>query len=719
MIRSSPICAAYRLHRRFGGTRMRLLAAMSTFRIIVGALLLVLAGAEAFGEQRDSALERLIDERIAAAELFYQAFAQVRIPAPGAIWDPAADRLFYPTPENGGTWHALDAAKGTDSPLSAPPSVQGSSGPFPPPPALQTAFGPPVGPEWRADSVPLGFTIKNSSGETVATFTGEERYPWFFGPSSTAPDRSFLLAMRIDNRKVHSLPIIDYSGQLEQVQHVPYAKTGSPLPVTELYLVDPKTRTSRQVRLDPAEAYIFPIGWTRDAREALALRLTRDAKTLELIGIDAATAATRTIVADQRPETFVAGLELPGTVGLQVTLLPDGRHFLWMSERDGWRHAYLYQLTGKLVGQVTRGPMVVHRVAATDGESVFFIASPDSQRPYDRHLFRVSLDGKTPRQLTTDPGEHDAQFSPSRKFYLHRHSGLDRAPQADLRRADGSLVRTLGRMDVAPLMAVGRVTPEPLTAVGSDGKTRIHGVLYKPAGFDATRTYPVLEYIYGGQFTYVTQVAYMPSTMQRLASTLAQMGFVVAMLDAPGTIGRGKAFQDATYGRVGQTEIADHVAALQFAARTRPYMDMSRVGIVGHSWGGYFAIRAMLQAPEFYRASYAGAPGELTEAALINEPYMGLYESNRAGYDSASNPRLAGNLRGPLKLMHGTSDQNATMSTTMHMVDALVKAGKQFDMLILPGQPHAPVEPFARHYRQDTWRFMARHLLQLPGAGPA
>jgi dipeptidyl aminopeptidase/acylaminoacyl peptidase len=698
---------------------MRSLAAMNTLRIIVAALLLVLPCAESFGEQRDSALERLIDERIAAAELFFQAFGQVRIPVPGASWDPSSDRLFYPTPENGGTWHALDAAKGTDSLLSEPPPSQGPAGPFSPPPPPQTAFGPAVGPEWRADSAPPGFTIRNASGETVATFAGEELYPWFFGPSSTAPNRSSLLAMRIDNRKVHSLPIIDYSGQLEQVKHVPYPKTGTPLAVTELYLVDPKMGTSRQVKLDPAEAYIFPIGWTRDAREALALRLTRDAKTLELIGIDAATAATRTIVADRRPETFVAGLEFPGSAALQVTLLPDGKHFLWMSERDGWRHAYLYELTGKLVGQVTRGPMVVHRVAATDGETVFFIASPDALRPYDRHLFRVSLDGKAPRQLTTEPGEHDAQFSPSRKFYLHRHSGLDRAPQADLRRADGSLVRTLGRMDVAPLMAVGRMTPEPFTAVGSDGKTRIHGVLYKPAGFDPARTYPVLEYIYGGQFIYVTQAAYMPNPMQRMAWTLAQMGFVVAMLDAPGTIGRGKAFQDATYGRVGETEIADHVAALRFAARTRPYMDMSRVGIVGHSWGGYFAIRGMLQAPDFYRAGYAGAPGELTEAALINEPYMGLYESNKAAYDNASNPRLAGNLRGPLKLMHGTSDQNATMSTTMHIVDALVRAGKQFDMLILPGQPHSPVELFGRYYRQDTWRFMARHLLQVPGAGGA
>jgi dipeptidyl aminopeptidase/acylaminoacyl peptidase len=206
--------------------------------------------------------------------------------------------------------------------------------------------------------------------------------------------------------------------------------------------------------------------------------------------------------------------------------------------------------------------------------------------------------------------------------------------------------------------------------------------------------------------------------MQRISAALAQMGFVVALLDARGTPGRSKAFQDANYGRIGEIEIRDHVAALRELAQSRPYMDTTRAGIVGHSWGGYFALRGMLQAPDFFKVGYAGAPGDLTEAASINEPNMGLLASNQAGYDAGSNLRLASQLRGRLKIMHGTSDVNAPLSTTMRMAQALIEANKTFDLLIMPGQPHGPQGAAGRYYREDVRRFMATHLGE-PASAPA
>jgi dipeptidyl aminopeptidase/acylaminoacyl peptidase len=249
----------------------------------------------------------------------------------------------------------------------------------------------------------------------------------------------------------------------------------------------------------------------------------------------------------------------------------------------------------------------------------------------------------------------------------------------------------------------------------ADGITNLYGVLYRPTDFDSTKRYPIVDYIYAGPFLAAHQTTYAPATaMHRIAASLAEMGFVVAMLDARGTPGRSKAFQDANYGRIGQgqVEIPDHVAALRALARSRPWMDTTRAGIVGHSWGGYFALNGMLTAPDFFKVGYAGAPGDLTEAASINEPNMGLLASNQAGYDAGSNVARASALRGRLKIMHGTSDVMAPLSTTMRMAQALIEANKTFDLLIMPGQPHGPQGAAGRYYREDVRRFMATHLLR-------
>ena len=299
------------------------------------------------------------------------------------------------------------------------------------------------------------------------------------------------------------------------------------------------------------------------------------------------------------------------------------------------------------------------------------------------------------------------QFSPGGRTFLDVHSTVDRPYATDLRRADGSTIARLEVADTASLAALGHRPPEPFTARAADGTTVLHGVIYTPADFDPSRRYPVVDYIYGGAFLSAVQKEYAPTLgMQRIAASLAQMGLVVVMVDARGTPGRDKAFQDATYGRVGQMEIADHVAALRQAAESRPWMDLSRAGIAGHSWGGYFALRGMLTAPEFFRAGYAGAPGDLTELAVINEPHMGMPAENPEGYERGSNLPLAANLAGPLKIMHGTSDVNAPFSTTMRMISAFIAAGPALRpagdprwraQSAGPGRPILPAGPAALH----------------------
>jgi dipeptidyl aminopeptidase/acylaminoacyl peptidase len=524
------------------------------------------------------------------------------------------------------------------------------------------------------------------------------------------------IAFRTDQRAVHTVPIVDYSTAVERVTYANYPKTGTPLPVTELHVVNPAAGNARPVQLDTKDAYVWFLGWRPSVPEALVMRMSRSAKRLELFAIDPSSGAARLLAHDERPATFVAGLEFfTEEWQWQVTPLPDDSGFLWMSERDGSRHVYHYGYDGAVKQKVTSGTFPVHRVVRVDSarRQVYLIASGDSVRPYDRHVYRVALEGTGFTALTTAPGQHQPVFSSSGSVFIDSYSSLTQPHTVELRRSDGTLIQALGQASTAGLAAVGYTPPEPFRTKAADGTTDLYGVMYRPTDFDSTRRYPVVDYIYGGPFLAVHQTTYAPATaMHRISASLAQMGFIVVMLDARGTPGRGKAFQDANYGRIGhgQVEIPDHVAALRALARARPYMDTTRAGIAGHSWGGYFALNGMLTAPEFFKVGYAGAPGDLTEATSINEPNMGLMTENQAGYDAGSNVRRASALRGKLKIMHGTSDVNAPLSTTMRMVQALIEANKTFDLLIMPGQPHGPAGAAGRYYREDVRRFMARHL---------
>src|SRR5215210_3402919 len=344
-------------------------------------------------------------------------------------------------------------------------------------------------------------------------------------PQGGNRERRIFVALRVDQRAVHTLPIVDYGTPVERVMYANYPKTGTPLPVEELHLVDPAAGTTRPVQLDTRDAYVWFLGWRPTVSEALVLRLSRTAKRLELFAIDAATGATRLLAHDERPATFVAGLEFStGDWQWQVTPLPDDSGFLWLSERDGWRHVYHYGYDGTLKKQVTSGAFPVHRVVRVDSarRQVYVIASGDSVRPYDRHVYRVALDGTGFTALTSAPGQHQPLFSSSGTFFIDSYSNLTQPHTVELRRADGTLIKRLGQASTAPLAAVGYTPPEPFRVKAADGTTDLYGVLYRPTDFDSTRRYPVVDYIYAGPFVAVHQTTYAPSSgRHRIAASLA------------------------------------------------------------------------------------------------------------------------------------------------------------------------------------------------------
>jgi dipeptidyl aminopeptidase/acylaminoacyl peptidase len=641
-----------------------------------------------------------VDARLERAERYHEALRTLAGGRVRAAWVPGQEAFVYRA-EAGphrGQWMRVDALRGTSAPIP-----QDSLPPQPQPRGLS-----------RMDRRGQTLRILRPDGGEAAVLADSADAGWEVRPEGWHPRVRWLGVIRSASGGVHRVPVIDYAQPLERTDPVLYPKAGTPLPLQSIYLVDADSGGTRLADVDARDAYLRIAGWRAEPAELLVIRMHRTGKRVELFAVDARDGRSRLLAMDERPETSVAALEFANSGwASQVTVLPDGSGFLWFSERDGWRHLYRYGWDGAAPRQLTSGAFPVHRVVRVDSASgrIYLIASADAARPYDQHLYAIDRNGGALRPLTREPGMHDVQLSPSGRTFIDVHSSTDRAYASDLRRADGERIARLETADTAALVALGHRPPEPFRALAADGTTEIHGVIYTPADFDPARRYPVVDYIYAGPWLSAVQKEYAPTiSMHRIAASLAQMGLVVVMIDGRGTPGRGKAFQDASYGRVGEIEIPDHVAALRDAARTRPWMDLSRAGIAGHSWGGYFALRGMLTAPDFFRAGYAGAPGDLTELAVINEPHMGMPAENPEGYARASNSPLAANLAGPLKIMHGTSDVNAPVGSTMRMVSALIAADRRFDLLVIPGAPHNPPEPTGRYYRQDLRRFMSTEL---------
>ena len=518
--------------------------------------------------------------------------------------------------------------------------------------------------------------------ERRLTTDGDLFNGWSFPGSLWSPDGRTLVTQRVDERGLTRSPVVHWLGPKETVDWWYYPDPGDPLPQTELYLLD--VAGGPPVRIDVGgerDQSLDLIHWRADGSEVVFTSLDRAHKRLELRAANRRTGATRTILTE-RAATFV---EFRG-----IQPLTKSDRFLWISERDGWAQIYLYSIDGTLLRQLTRGELPVAQITAVDEVRgwVYYLAPAEAGRPYDSHLHRVSLEGSGHARLTDGPGQHQIEFSPSHEFFLDTHSSLSRAPAVELRRADGSLVQTLERANADRVKALGWRPPEEFVVKAADGKTDLHGVVYTPIDLDRSKKYPVIDHLYGGP-----QATWVPLTYDQephgvLAQALAQMGFVVLIVDGRGTPGRGKAFQDVVYGNVGRNEIPDHVAALRQLAKDRPYMDLERVGAFGSSWGGYFTLRAMLLAPEVYRAGVAGAPVANTTHFLGHEIYNGLVEDNPGGYAYGSNTALASRLAGNLLILIGTSDQNVKFAAPMQMADALIRAGKYFDLIVLPERTH-------------------------------
>ena len=514
-------------------------------------------------------------------------------------------------------------------------------------------------------------------------------------------DSKKLAYFRSDESAVHKYPIVHDLSPEADVELQSYPKAGEPNPTVVLRIVDIESGETVEVQTNStANNYIVRPQWLPGSNEILLQRLNRRQNVLELLAADVRSGQVRTVLTE----------EDPAFINLQddFTLLEDGRRFLWSSERTGYRHLYLYDLDGTEIAQLTDGDWPVNGVVCLDADEEWVYFTGTTELGLETHFFRVRLDGLGFQQLTTEPGSHRINMDPAGRYYVDSYSSFSTPQTANMHRADGTLIRNLMSTNTDRLESLGIEPPELVIFKAADGVTDLHGMLFKPAGYDPTVSYPLVVPVYGGPHSKAISNRYYHSSGDQ---RLAQLGFMVWRADNRGQTGRGKAFEAATYLKLGQVDLADQAAAVRQIAE-RPYIDGSRVGIYGGSYGGYMSAIALLKEPDVFHVGVASA--SVTDwrnyDTIYTERYMRTPQENSEGYDLGSTLPYAENLRGKLLLTHGTTDNNVHLGNTNQLVEALINAGRNFDLMYFPENRHGARGAAARFSMQLRVDYLVEHL---------
>lgn len=525
-----------------------------------------------------------------------------------------------------------------------------------------------------------------------------------------SPDSRKLATVKVRDVQERRIPLIESSPSSQKqpiLQWRNYVKPGDVLPVYLPVLFDVEARKQMALNVTPYENqfYLNLTGWREDSR-AFTFEFNQRGHQRYVIGeVSAADGSIRHLV-DEQTKTFIY------YYNNYRYDLDDGKELLWISERDGWRHLYLIDGTsGQVKQQVTKGEWVVRQVDYVDETNrvVYFTASGfnKGEDPYNLHYCRINLDGTGFTDMTPENGNHRVTFSADRSYFTDVYSRPDLPPVSQLKRtSDASVVAGLQRCDVSALQAESWQMPEVFCAKGRDGQTDIWGNIYRPMHFDASKSYPVVEFIYAGPHDSHVDKDFKPA--HHLVSKLVELGFIVVSIDGMGTSNRSKAFHDVCWKNLKDAGFPDRIAWMKAAGAKYKYMDLNRVGIYGWSAGGQNAMAALLFHNDFYKVAVAlcGCHDNRMDKIWWNEQWMG-YPID-ASYSTSSNVDNAYRLKGKLLLINGELDDNVDPASTLQVVSALMKANKNFEQLYLPGKTHSLGGPFEMHKMHD---FFVKNLL--------
>lgn len=533
-----------------------------------------------------------------------------------------------------------------------------------------------------------------------------------------SPDSSKLVTYRLDSRT---------AGRFTSLQFVPPEQLRPraftyvyPLPGEVLAKAQPiifDIQSGKRIDVEAASIELpFQDGpgfdWFADSKSFHYDYDTRGYKAKELRVVDASTGEQKVLLREQSDsyvdpgQTFYRFVEATGEI-------------LWSSERDGWNHLYIYNgKTGQLENQITQGPWVVREIEQVDEKNrrIYFMGNgrEKGEDPYQQHLYSVGFNGKDLRLLAPESADHSVSISSDGTFFVDNYSRPDLPGESVLRRTkDGSEVRVLEKTDTTELQKTGWRFAEPFPGKAADGTTDVFGLIWRPSNFDAAKKYPVVEFVYTGP-----QAFFVPKSFGRTLwlQSVAELGFVVVMVDGRGTAGRSRVFRQYSYRNLGGA-FEDHVALIKQMAARYPYMDITRVGIFGTSAGAYGAAHAMLVFPEFYKVgvSTSGDHDARLDKAWWNEAYQGYPVQD--DYAAQSNVTMAGRLQGHLLLEHGDIDDNVHPAETIRFVDALMKANKNFDMLFVPNMFHGESGEHELYLVRRRWDYFVQHLLGVTPPG--
>ena len=439
--------------------------------------------------------------------------------------------------------------------------------------------------------------------------------------------------------------------------------------------------------------------WNADATKLAFVSTSRDHKEAKMRIADAATGEVKELFEEKVATQYESG---QGTINWHY--LPASNEIIWYSERDDWGHLYLYDATtGQLKNQITKGDFVVTQLIKVDEKNrlLYFYANgkEKGRDPYFSHFYRIGFDGKNCQLLTPADGNHTISFSKDDKYITDTYSKPDVPPVTELRNVQGKLISTLEKADISKLSATGWKAPESITVKSRDGKWDLFGLMFTPTNLDKSKKYPVINYIYPGpQGGGVGNRSF--STSRGDHQALAELGFIVVIIDGTCNPDRSKSFHDVCYGNMGDNTLEDQVSGLKQLAATRPYLDLDRVGVWGHSGGGFATADAMFSYPDFYKVgiSESGNHDNRNYEDDWGERYIGLINGNN--YEKQANQLNAANLKGKLMLAHGGMDDNVPPYNTYLVVQALEKANKDFDLVIFPNARHG--------YGADSYYMMRR-----------
>ncbi|HET7695608.1 MAG TPA: prolyl oligopeptidase family serine peptidase [Vicinamibacterales bacterium] len=581
-----------------------------------------------------------------------------------------------------------------------------------------------VSPDGRLEALIWNYNVAvrdaaTGDNQVVLSTDGSEGNAYEFASIAWSPDSKRIAANRVRpgyRREVHYVE----SSPADQLQpkHTVnvYAKPGDALPLPQPVIFDVAAKSALLLddTLFPNPYGLSRFEWRKDSRAVTFEYNQRGHQVFRVLEADAATGRVRAVISEE-PKTFFNYRPANGNLadsGKKYRYdLDDGRGVIWMSERDGWNHLYLIDgASGAVKQQITRGEWVVRAVIKVDeaAKQIIFSAGgmTAGRDPYFLSVYRINFDGSGLTPLTPGDGNHTVAFSEDGTLYVDTRSRVDAAPVWELRRtADASLVLPLETGDIAQLQASGWKAPETFVAKARDGRTDIWGVIYRPSNFSAARKYPVIENIYAGpQGSFVPKSFAVYNAMQ----AIAELGFIVVQVDGMGTSNRSKAFHDVAWKNLGDAGFPDRILWHKAVAAKYPYYDITRVGIYGTSAGGQSALGALLFHGDFYKAavSASGCHDNRMDKIWWNEQWMGWPIGPH--YAEASNVDHAKHLRGDLLLIYGEMDTNVDPSSTLQVVNQLVRHNKNFDLLAIPGAGHTSGGTYGDRKR---WDFFVRHLL--------